>query len=207
MLHVLLQCHSNNKQPGSCENNSSVNKCCWITTHCKYKQSNCHQAIQLQRCCIKILTMDKTKTTRNTAAKTAVLEVFEKSKTALSHTEIHKQLNDLCDRVTIYRVLDRLVEEGAVHRIVNVDGVIKYAECHDCEKQHHHNHVHFSCEKCKSVTCLEDVEPTFKLPQEYKIKEVNFTLSGLCPKSSITVTPDAAIRSPILPSKADRCLR
>ena len=46
------------------------------------------------------------KTTRNTTAKTAVLEVFEKSKTALSHTEIQKQLNDVCDRVTIYRILD-----------------------------------------------------------------------------------------------------
>jgi Fur family ferric uptake transcriptional regulator len=66
-----------------------------------------------------------------------------------------------------------------------VDGVIKYAECHQCETQHHHhNHVHFSCEKCKAVTCLEDVEPTFKLPKQYQVKEVNFTLSGLCPKCS-----------------------
>ncbi len=125
------------------------------------------------------------KITRNTVAKTEIKKLIHSSDVALSHTEIQASLNDLCDRVTIYRVLDRLVEEGAVHRIVNVDGVIKYAECHDCETQHHHhNHVHFSCEKCKSVTCLEDVEPTFKLPKQYQVKEVNFTLSGLCPKCS-----------------------
>jgi len=124
------------------------------------------------------------KITRNTVAKTEIKKLIHSSDVALSHTEIQAALNDLCDRVTIYRVLDRLVEEGSVHRIVNVDGVIKYAECHDCEKQHHHNHVHFSCEKCKSVTCLEDVEPTFKLPKQYQVKEVNFTLSGLCPKCS-----------------------
>ncbi len=55
------------------------------------------------------------KTTRNTTARTAVLEVFENSKTALSHTEIQKQLNDVCDRVTIYRILDRLVTVSYTH--------------------------------------------------------------------------------------------
>lgn len=125
------------------------------------------------------------KITRNTIAKTEIRKLISKSPVALSQPEIQHALNDVCDRVTIYRVLDRLVDEGAIHRIVNVDGVIKYAECHQCETQHHHhNHVHFSCEKCKAVTCLEDVEPTFKLPKQYQVKEVNFTLSGLCPKCS-----------------------
>lgn len=125
------------------------------------------------------------KITRNTIAKTEIRKLISKSPVALSQPEIQHALNDVCDRVTIYRVLDRLVDEGAIHRIVNVDGVIKYAECHQCETQHHHhNHVHFSCEKCKAVTCLEDIEPTFKLPKQYQVKEVNFTLSGLCPKCS-----------------------
>lgn len=124
------------------------------------------------------------KITRNTIAKTEIKKLISNSAVALSHAEIQHELNDLCDRVTIYRVLDRLVDEGTVHRIVNVDGVIKYAKCHDCETQHHHNHLHFSCEKCKSVTCLEDVVPSFKLPNKYQVREVNFTLSGLCPKCS-----------------------
>jgi Fur family ferric uptake transcriptional regulator len=125
------------------------------------------------------------KITRNTIAKTEIRKLINSSPVALSQPEIQHELNDVCDRVTIYRVLDRLVEEGAIHRIVNVDGVIKYAECHQCETQHHHhNHVHFSCEKCKAVTCLEDVEPSFKLPKQYQVKEVNFTLSGLCPNCS-----------------------
>lgn len=68
------------------------------------------------------------KTTRNTTAKTAVLEVFENSKTALSHTEIQKQLNDVCDRVTIYRILDRLVNDDIIHKISNLDGTVKYAK-------------------------------------------------------------------------------
>ena len=96
--------------------------------------------------------------------------------------KIKEDTKGLCDRVTIYRVLERLVEEGIIHKIINLDGVVKYAGCHSCSIKHNHNHIHFSCQKCKSVTCLDNVQPTFKLPKNYKVSEMNFTLSGLCPQ-------------------------
>jgi Fur family ferric uptake transcriptional regulator len=134
----------------------------------------------MQQCCVKVF--KKMKQARNTTAKTEIQELILSSKSALSHTEIQKQLIGLCDRVTIYRVLERLTDDGLIHKVVNVDGVVKYAGCHNCSEKHNHNHIHFSCQKCKSVTCLEDVEPSFKLPKNYKVSEVNFTLSGLCPQ-------------------------
>jgi Fur family ferric uptake transcriptional regulator len=79
----------------------------------------------MQLCCVNILHM---KVTRNTAAKGAILELITNSDTALSHSEIHKLTQDLCDRVTIYRILDRLVNEDVIHKIVNLDGTIKYAK-------------------------------------------------------------------------------
>jgi Fur family transcriptional regulator, ferric uptake regulator len=121
------------------------------------------------------------KVSRNTTAKTAIQNLISSSKSALSHSDIQRNLAELCDRVTIYRVLDRLLDEGVIHKIVTVDGVVKYASCHSCTVKHNHNHIHFSCEKCKTVTCLEDIEPSFKLPKNYRVSEVNFTLSGLCP--------------------------
>jgi Fur family ferric uptake transcriptional regulator len=130
------------------------------------------------------LKFEKMKTARNTTAKTEIQELIASSSVALSHSEIQRSLEGLCDRVTIYRVLERLLEEGFIHKIVNVDGVVKYAGCHSCSAKHSHNHIHFSCQKCKSVTCLDDVEPSFKLPKNYKVSEMNFTLSGLCPQCS-----------------------
>jgi len=124
------------------------------------------------------------KQARNTTAKTEILDLISQSETALSHSEIQSSLDGLCDRVTIYRVLDRLVEEDLVHKVINTDGGVKYAGCHSCSVKHSYNHLHFSCQKCKSVTCLEDVEPSFKLPKNYKVNEMNFTLSGLCPQCS-----------------------
>lgn len=121
------------------------------------------------------------KTTRNTTAKTAVTEILSKSKTALSHTEIHKLTADLCDRVTIYRILDRLVNDDIVHKIVDLDGTVKYAKCHHAHPVTIHNHAHFSCENCHEITCLESVKPSYIIPHNYKVNDINFTLSGLCP--------------------------
>jgi Fur family ferric uptake transcriptional regulator len=127
--------------------------------------------------------LKKMKTTRNTTAKSAILGIIKNSKVALSHAEIQKLNQDLCDRVTIYRILDRLVTEDVIHKIATPDGTVKYASCHHNHDnhQHIHNHVHFSCEKCLSVTCMDSVNPSYKIPDNYLVKEVNFTLSGLCP--------------------------
>lgn len=121
---------------------------------------------------------------RNTKAKTEILSLINDSKVALSHSEINNSLNGLCDRVTFYRILDRLTEEGLIHKIVNFDGVIKYAACHNCETVHQHNHVHFSCEKCKKVICIENVFPKVQLPEKFITHDYNFIISGICDNCS-----------------------
>ena len=118
---------------------------------------------------------------RNTVAKAAIKELLGASEQALSQGDVQSELGDLCNRVTIYRILDRLVGEGYVHRVMDVDGVARYATCsHTCKTKHQHNHVHFSCEQCGQVTCLEDVKPEFSLPKAYQVKEIQFTLVGVC---------------------------
>ncbi|WP_419870412.1 Fur family transcriptional regulator [Chryseobacterium sp. CT-SW4] len=118
---------------------------------------------------------------RNTHAKTEILNLILNSETALSHTAIQEKVGDLCNRVTIYRVLDRLEEEGKIHKIVNVDGVVNYAKCHNCEKNdHHHNHLHFNCEECHTVTCIENMVPDVVLPKDFLVKSYNFVVSGIC---------------------------
>ncbi|WBX99842.1 Fur family transcriptional regulator [Chryseobacterium gambrini] len=124
------------------------------------------------------------KQARNTKSKTEIVNLINASDVALSHAEIQSALNGLCDRVTIYRVLERLSEEGMVHKIVNVDGVVKYAKCHNCNSNHNHDHIHFSCETCKKVICIENVLPKIQLPEKFVIHDYNFVLSGICPECS-----------------------
>jgi len=125
------------------------------------------------------------KTTKHNTTLNLIKNIITKSEVALSHKELQEELGNNFNRVTIYRSLDKLIENGAVHKVVNIDGVAKFAACNDCkhttEHHHHHNHVHFSCTNCNEVTCLENVVPTFNLPKNYEFQELNFTISGICP--------------------------
>ncbi len=121
------------------------------------------------------------KTSRNTNAKSVIVDVLLQSDSALSHAEIQLRTNGICDRVTIYRVLERLINDDLIHKTVNLEGIVRYAHCNSIVENHSHNHVHFSCQKCNLVTCLLTVVPKFTLPDNYQIKDVNFTVAGLCP--------------------------
>ena len=125
---------------------------------------------------------------RNTKAKQAILDEINKSPYALSQPELFDRLKGLCDRVTIYRVLDRLVLEHKIHRIVNVDGTLNYAPCVSCERVHNHSHdhLHFSCTNCKKLECLAEQQIQINLAKGYKVNELFLTISGLCPSCSIS---------------------
>lgn len=139
------------------------------------------QRIKLRTFVIRKITM---KTTRNTAARSAILDLINDSHVALSQPAIQHKLNGLCDRVTIYRVLDRLLDDGLIHKIVNVNGVVNYAACNSCnhkhEHGHEHEHIHFSCRVCGELTCLDHVIPSFSLPEGFQAEETFFTISGIC---------------------------
>jgi Fe2+ or Zn2+ uptake regulation protein len=124
--------------------------------------------------------MDKRK--RNTKTKRLVMNIFEKSESALCHEDIETQLSGQLDRVTIYRILQGFCEDGKIHRIVG-DSKAYYALCHDCDHEHHHdNHPHFRCIKCNTVTCIEENLPVQKMPEKYSVSSVSTFISGFCPK-------------------------
>ncbi|OOG64717.1 Fur family transcriptional regulator [Flavobacterium sp. A45] len=127
------------------------------------------------------------KKTSYTIAKKDALELIMHSDAALSNSKTLKLTEDLRDKVTIYRTLDCLVNEDVIHKIATPDGIVKYTSCHHHhDKKHTHNHVHSSCENCLSITCLDSVKPTFVMPENYLVKQVNFSLSGLCPICRVT---------------------
>src|SRR4051812_9100106 len=91
-----------------------------------------------------------------TAARVSVIEVLEKSGLAYAHAEL-EALYKKMDRVTLYRVLKDFEDAGLVHKIIDMQGVTRYALCrHSCPGEHHADeHVHFNCESCRKVFCLE----------------------------------------------------
>lgn len=125
----------------------------------------------------------KIKKERKSETRNKIISLLTDKKEALTHKDFQNFFNNTVDRVTIYRALDYLVEEGKLHKIVNLDGGIQYALCHTCKhekEEHTHNHVHFACIKCEKTTCLEEISPKIKLPENFTIIDTQILISGIC---------------------------
>lgn len=118
-----------------------------------------------------------------TGSRQKILELFLSKNGALSHADIEKETGESFDRVTVYRTLQTFVESGIIHLIPTTDNSIKYALCkNDCAPGHHHdNHVHFICDECNKMICLEEVTiPSVKLPKGFTPLHSEMVVTGVC---------------------------
>lgn len=117
---------------------------------------------------------------RATPARIAVLRLLETAERALSHREIEEALAAGFDRVTLYRVLDWLVESGLGHRITDTDRVFRFSLAPP-DARAHNEHAHFRCECCGKVFCLADIPvPAPALPAGFSGKAVDYCITGQC---------------------------
>ncbi|WP_018605389.1 Fur family transcriptional regulator [Uliginosibacterium gangwonense] len=118
---------------------------------------------------------------RVTPARIAVLRELQLAERALSHHDVeHALAAEGFDRVTLYRVLDWLVEMGLAHKNIDADRVSRFSLA-SVQTQAHRDHAHFRCEGCGKVFCLEDIpiQPP-PLPLGFSGKTVDFCITGQC---------------------------
>lgn len=118
---------------------------------------------------------------RVTRTRLAVLETLQGSAHPLSHDELGELLaaDDIAhDRVTLYRALDWLVEQGLAQRIAGGDRAWRF----EIVRGAAHRHAHFHCERCGQVLCLEQLEtsPAAALPAGYSVNRAELVLHGCC---------------------------
>ncbi|MGK7393636.1 MAG: Fur family transcriptional regulator [Candidatus Cyclobacteriaceae bacterium M3_2C_046] len=117
-----------------------------------------------------------------TAIRKDILTIFFEKDYALSHHDIMILLGDDYDRVTVYRTLHKFEDVGILHKINDENGVSRFALCHDCgEEGHNDQHIHFHCQQCGKIFCLDDPTVTsFHLPKGFKLQEFSIDLKGIC---------------------------
>lgn len=119
---------------------------------------------------------------RITNCRLDVIDFFMEKSKALSQSDLENRFKDY-DRVTLYRTLGSFLESGILHKIPNATGVATYGLCHEtCSpEQHDHNHIHFKCNNCGQIECLDDkAVPSVSVPSGYQIESVNLIVDGVC---------------------------
>ncbi len=121
---------------------------------------------------------------RNTPFRRQVLDAFMKYRgeaVTIDLVEVHIGEHD---RITLYRTIKSFIDKGIIHQTVDQHGHQKYALCdHHCDEHSHHDeHIHFECDQCKRMLCVDvPVQvANFDLPHGFKVSEVKVSMTGLC---------------------------
>lgn len=119
---------------------------------------------------------------RITSCRQDVLKRFLGSERALSLGVLENEFPNY-DRVTLYRTLNSFLESGILHKIPNEQGMATYGLCPDScgPEAHHHEHMHFKCNNCGRLECIEGIRiPKIDVPDGYKLEQVNVIADGIC---------------------------
>jgi Fur family ferric uptake transcriptional regulator len=125
----------------------------------------------------------KTVKLRQTSQRIAILTTLMNSSKPLTQDQITDRLGQKApNKVTIYRVLERLHSASLVHRAYLRQRTWHYELSHNCsEKQ---CHPHFTCTDCGDTHCLTKVTlPMATSPHNgFVFQRQQVRLEGLCPK-------------------------
>ena len=92
---------------------------------------------------------------RKTRSIEVLLTEFKNSKGAIAAIELIKRLDSKMNKTTVYRVLEKLEDDGILHSFLDKKGIKWYAKCNSCtHDKHFDSHPHFQCLSCGKVDCL-----------------------------------------------------
>lgn len=140
---------------------------------------------------------------KSTSSRLEVVSILAKNNHPLTHPDILKQLPENFDRVTLYRVLDWLLQHNIIHRIagddrawhfqlnsnaainVNSRQPIQYNESNTkptTKVLNQHSHAHFECSQCGKIYCLDDVHPKLSssIPAHFTVDSIELNIKGKC---------------------------
>lgn len=117
---------------------------------------------------------------RNTKSLEKINQEFDQADRAISVVDLVKRFDTEMNKTTVYRILDRLEDEGKLHSFIGRKGIKWYAKCVACSSaKHRDTHAHFQCNICCKVECLPSKIQVPKF-ENIQVESMSLLLSGLC---------------------------
>ena len=114
---------------------------------------------------------------RRTKSVKVLLKSFEHCNTAISTIELVERFADQMNKSTVYRILERLEDEGTLHSFIGKDGLRWYAAGYSLHTDNVNVHPHFQCSECGKTECLPIHIPIPEITK-YTIESASFLLMG-----------------------------
>ena len=72
-----------------------------------------------------------------TKQKDIILDIIKKQKHEFTIKDIHEKVKDEVGLTTIYRLIDKLVEENRVNKTIGIDNTTYYQYLEECNHENH----------------------------------------------------------------------
>ena len=120
--------------------------------------------------------------TYNTKQKELILDTIKKHEKEFTIKEIHEELKETTGLTTIYRLVDKLVSEEVLSKIIKSDNTTYYQYLGDC---HEKNHVYLKCDSCGNLIhvdceCIKDLNNHISKDHGFKTTDSHIIINGLC---------------------------
>ena len=117
---------------------------------------------------------------RKTLSVELLLNEFKHEANAISVINLIKRLDSKINKTTIYRVLEKLEDDGTLHSFLDFDGIKWYAKCSSCTKSKHSDiHPHFQCTDCGKIDCIHIEVKIPEIPNR-KLTASQVLIQGKC---------------------------
>lgn len=120
--------------------------------------------------------------TYNTKQKELILNIIKKQKKEFTVKDIYNEVKNKTGLTTVYRLIDKLVEEGIVTKNIGKDNKTKYIYLEKCEEE---NHFYLKCKNCKTMKhvdcdCIKELLNHILINHKFTADKKNIIINGIC---------------------------
>ena len=124
------------------------------------------------------------RTNYETKQKETIIEAIKKKNKSFMVKDLYDTLNGKVGLTTIYRLLQKLEDEGLITKEVGKDNKTKYEYLEKCEEE---NHFYLKCDKCGTLThvdcdCINELSSHISKEHNFKLNKENIIIKGICSK-------------------------
>ncbi len=124
------------------------------------------------------------RTNYETKQKETIIEAIKKQNKSFMVKDLYDTLNGKVGLTTIYRLLQKLEDEGLITKEVGKDNKTKYEYLEKCEEE---NHFYLKCDKCGTLThvdcdCINELSSHISKEHNFKLNKENIIIKGICSK-------------------------
>lgn len=119
-----------------------------------------------------------------TKQKDIINDLIKNKKAEFTIKEIYNDLNKKIGLTTIYRLVDKLIEEKKLNKTISKDNTTYYQYLEECNEE---NHFYLKCENCGNLEhvdcdCIEELTNHILKKHKFKPNKDHIIINGICKK-------------------------